>query len=141
MRDGRIAGDHNAVIMVLPASRVPEKPFSVEGIRSADPPPRETHESLKAIQRLGGAYARADQEGNFTLLLPDEGEYYVLLVSRNVRVDPNRAIEEDQLGAMGKYIRQPDRLLDRFQYVWVQRSLGVDAGRVEVDFGRSVSQQ
>ncbi|MBN2293966.1 MAG: hypothetical protein JXM70_16180 [Pirellulales bacterium] len=113
--------DHNAAIIVLPelvdvenAQSAPRIPCP--GLRSLDPPPSEDYGSLRRIRELGGCYARADEEGNFSLVLPDRGRYHLLLISRGgVRAEDSK-VDESDLDTIAHFFRRPIYLIGGQKY-------------------------
>ncbi len=131
-----IAGDEDAVVIALPAGREPDRTFTSIGIRPRDPAPRESERTLRAIAELGGAYARADEAGDFWLQVPDQGEYYFLLVSRHADRPKDAPLEELDADEMRAYFTSPADLVGRSKYRWTLESAAPGMARIEWDFGR-----
>ena len=115
---GKIAADAGAVVMVLPAGEFPEKRISTQGLRPQDPPPDDSQKSVRTITALGGVYGRADDTGAFSFVVPEQGNYRLLLISRHARRAPQSVIEEVDLDEMQKYFRGAARLVGRWKYRW-----------------------
>jgi phage FluMu protein Com len=131
----RVAGDDGAVIVLLPEGQHPEKRFSVRGMRPADSAPAESHETVEAIARLGGACTRAETGGGFSVAVPDRGKYRALLISRHVNRPQDFPVDEVDLEQIGKYFDQPNRLIDQSKYVWMSYETTTGANRIEREFG------
>ena len=78
-RTGAKRGDEGAVVIVLPAGKLPGKRLPIAGLRPGDPPPAEGDATSAALAEFGGAAARADASGNFTLSVPAAGSYRILV--------------------------------------------------------------
>jgi len=132
---GRIAGDENAVIILLPEGKQPEATLSIQGIRPQDPPPRDNNRSVERIRSLGGAYGRADAQGNFYLVVPDQGRYHVLIISAHAARPGNDDIEEGDLVEMQRYFHLAKELVNRFKYRWTTEEIRIGFGAVAYSFG------
>jgi hypothetical protein len=97
------------------------------------PPPG--HFSVRAIERCGGIYARADATGLAALVFPRPGKYHVLLVSRHAARPPGKPIEPGDLEAIKRYFPYGADLIGSSKYSWSLEDVR-DGGRpIERDFG------
>jgi len=136
---GQITGDHNAVILALPElprEELPAGKLPIDGIRPQDPPPPQTQRSVRMINELGGAYARANLEGNFFMQVPDQGKYYLLIISRNTERPQGTEIDELDLADMKKYFKLAEHLVGRYKYRWELREIDFGTDTIEENFGR-----
>ena len=133
---GQVAGDFGAVVIALPEGRFPEKPLPIDGIRPQDPPPDEGQRTVRLIRELGGAYARADADGNFLTEAPDQGKYRLLIISNHAARPQGVEVDEVDLVEMEKYFALADHLINRFKYRWELREINIGTNPIEVDFGR-----
>jgi len=78
---GKKVPDAGAAVIVLPAGKPPKKKMAIPGLNPAQPSLTAT-ETIKALEGLGGAYARGDNQGIAELLLKP-GKYHVLVLSNN----------------------------------------------------------
>ncbi|MFW5693223.1 MAG: hypothetical protein ACOCWL_03315 [Thermoguttaceae bacterium] len=131
----RVAGDEGAVIVALPTDAAPETPLTVHGIRPQDPNPPQSLQSLRLLGELGGAYARANAEGHFDMIVPDQGEYYILLISRNAGRPRGTDPDEADLLEIGRYFTMPERLISRYKYRWKKHEVHGGMLPIEIDFG------
>ncbi len=134
---GQIAGDADAVVIALPAEKRPEKGFSIHGIRPQDSPPAESHKTVRRIVEFGGAYARAAKSGNFDFLLPDQGAYRLLVISRHASREPGEDLDEVDLAEIQEYFPLAEQLLGRSKYRWSTERIENGFQSVEIDFGRT----
>jgi hypothetical protein len=132
----RLTGDGEAVVIVLPHDRFPNQLCSPYGVRPGDSPPTESNLTVLSIRHLGGAYVRADESGDFSVVLP-EGKYRILMISRHTIRPPDLYIDELDKTQIGRYFSEPEELLRTSKYRWISTELsaGVDAP-VEHNFGR-----
>ncbi len=137
---GQIAGDRGAVIVALPQGTLDPK-LDIRDIRVTDPPPTENHKTLRRIRELGGGYARANVDGNFTILLPDQGKYCLLIISANATRPPDQEPGELDLVQIENYFTLPDHLIDRYKYRWETMDINVGTDLIQQDFGHDAKQQ
>ncbi len=133
---GQIAGDVDAVVIALPAERWPQKGFSIQGIRPQDPKPAESHKGVRRIVEFGGAYVRAAKSGNFDFLLPDQGAYRLLVISRHAAREPGEDLDEVDLVEIQEYFPLAEQLIGRSKYRWSTEQIANGFKSVEIDFGR-----
>ncbi len=131
----RLAGDERAVVVALPAAKTPEAPMTIHGIRPQDPEPPGMLRSLRLLEELGGVYTRANADGRFDMIVPDQGEYYILIISRNVGRPSDAAPDEADLFEIGRYFTMPERLISRYKYRWAKYEVHGGMPPIEVDFG------
>ncbi len=131
----RLAGDERAVIVALPVDAVPEAPIPIHGLRPQDPDPPHSLRSLRMLEELGAMYARADAEGHFSMVVPDRGEYYILIISRNVGRPRDTDPDEGDMMELGRYFTMAQRLVSRYKYGWQKYDVHGGMPPIEVDFG------
>ncbi len=130
---GQPAGDENSLVIALPEGKRPERLFSVQGIRAQDPAPPQTHRTIQAIKELGGAYARADADGSFSLVLP-EGEYYLLIVSAHATRPSDQPLDEADMLQMGEYFQLAEHLIGPYEYRWGREKVVQGFNPIEINF-------
>ncbi len=133
---GQFSGDEGAVVIVLPAGKFPKQRLSISGIRPQDPPPRETNKTLRTIAELGGGYCRADDSGAFSMVVPQQGKYQLLLISRHAARAKDTDIDEADLREMEEFFQRPDSLVSRYKYRWTLEEMGVGTDPFDHNFGR-----
>lgn len=112
--------DDGAVVLAVPSSQRPavDEKLAYEGLRPSDLPPDARHPALERLRVLGGAYARAEPNGEFRLALPRGGAYYVLIVSnhgtRRAQTVPNKS----DLAQLGRYVTMANELIGDRRYRW-----------------------
>ncbi len=130
----KVEGDENAVAIFLPEKKKRAKRIETAGIRPEDAPPP-GYTSLRKIRASGGAYARSDRHGDFSVVLPRGGKYFVLLISAASQRPADSAPEPLDLEDLDRYFRRPEYLIGRRKYRWTLEDLSGYA-RIEHDFGR-----
>jgi hypothetical protein len=133
---GQIALDAGAVVIALPDGVFPERPLSIIGIRPKDPPPPETHETVRAIGELGGAYARADASGEFLITVARTGAYRLLFISAHAARAEGAMIDEVDEMEIERYFKPAERLIGRYKYRWMVREVKAGSESIPIDFGR-----
>ena len=118
--DGAARPDEGCVIMAFPEDVRPSvnERASAEGLRPGDPLPGGGDSRLLAVAAMGGAYARADEKGEYRLQVPGAGGYFVLFVSRSVRRGSDEAMNRTDLAQLGRYVAPATELLGDRKYVW-----------------------
>jgi len=133
---GEKVGDAGAVAVFLPVGRQPESTIPTAGLRPEDPAGSSEAQGLARLGELGGAWAKADRQGLFSVVLPAPGRYHVLLVSASARRPDDVLIEQIDLDELKHYFRKPVDLVGRQKYHWAPRDF---QGRTRLDhnFGPS----
>lgn len=121
--DGQLEGDDDAVVIALPDGKTPAETLSINGLRPRDPAPAEADASVAAIEKLGGACARVDASGTFSLVLPATGDYRLLVISRHAERPPEKPIDELDLDQIRQYFYRASDLIGRHKYRWTLEHL------------------
>lgn len=117
--------DQGAVAIVVPQDRHPEQKAELDGLRPQDPPPDDTHPGLLAIQSIGGAYARTDENGRFELRVPDTGKYYLLVISTR-RSGSTEDHPKSELAQIGRFFQLTPDLFGGNDYRWQPETIRRD---------------
>jgi len=133
-RTGEKRGDEGAVVVVLPAGRLPGKRLPIAGLRPGDPPPAGGDATPGALAEFGGAAARADASGSFTLFVPAAGSYRILILSRQAIRDPTEPLEDRDMAEVGAYFDVPTDLLKRCRYRWLTKDIRRGVEPIKVEF-------
>jgi hypothetical protein len=130
---GQKLPDGGAVVLAMSSGRrVPraERP-SLVGLGPANPPLDDNDPVITTIRNLGGAYARADEQGRIELTLRP-GEYFVLWVSRGATRSASAIPRSEDLNTLGALVRDADQLIGEQRYVLAS---------VELDSGATVDRE
>jgi len=133
---GQIAGDRGAVIIALPERDPLDPKLGIRDIRVTDPTPTENHKTLRRIRNLGGGYDRANVDGNFSILLPDQGKFWLLIISANTTRPRDQELDDVDLVQIENYFTLADHLLDRYKYRWESLEINRGTDLIEQDFRR-----
>lgn len=131
---GQAAGDGQSVLLLLPRDKTAGQSLPIRGLRPTDEP-AEDESSSQQIKSLGGIYARAAADGTVAAVLPREGRYYLLLISRNTLRPKEQSIRAKDLAEMKQYFAEAERLIGDQKYVWKETEVRVGHPPIEYDFG------
>ncbi|MFH1264938.1 MAG: hypothetical protein ABIK89_04380 [Planctomycetota bacterium] len=134
---GSVAPDAGAVLIALPAGKLPEATLSIEDLRPVDPAPTPTSKRVRRLEALGGVNARADAAGASALVTPVEGSYPVLILSRQRSRPEDTAIDEFDLSQMQSYFYRAADLVGPYKYRWTLEQITPASPPIDHNFGRS----
>jgi hypothetical protein len=137
---GEMAGDSGAVIIALPAEKHPQTTLSIQGLRPRDPLPAEDDKCVQAIEDLGGGCARAGDSGAFALVLPEEGAYWLLLVSHQTTRNEETFVDELELKEIRRYFHLAEDLIGRYKHRWTLEDVRLGFPPIDHNFGRDGEQ-
>jgi hypothetical protein len=128
---GQYQPDAEALVLALPVEKRPTEKLSLTAatVSNADAA------AANAVHGLGGAFVHANSDGEFQLVVPRSGDYYLLLVSKHVKRAADKPIEVAVLHELGAYLANPSELIGAYKYVWSQRRLAGAPAPVTEDFG------
>jgi predicted nucleic acid-binding Zn-ribbon protein len=132
---GTSSGDASASFVALPQDRIPHSSLPMAGLQPGSEDSADTQASVAAIRAIGGVFTRAESDGTLAAVLPREGRYYLLVISRNVLRQEDQPILARDLAQMKQYFAVPEGLIGASKYVWQPAELRVGAPAVEHDFG------
>jgi hypothetical protein len=126
-RGSRVAADASAVVIALPQVQEQlDERIPIVGLRPDETPPEATARGLEIIRTLGGSYTRADDQGRFSLELPNRGKYFVLVLSAEGKSGAGQLPPTEDILRMGRYFENAADLLGRNQYQWTAENLRAD---------------
>lgn len=131
----RRVGDEGAVVIALPENARPKTRIAVREIRPERGAPLPGSPAVRAIEELGGAYARTDASGSFLLELPQPGSYWLLLISRSTSRPEGEAIDEVAADEMDRYFQSAAELVGSHKYRWILEEVAAGFHPIEHDFG------
>lgn len=132
---GKLEGDRGASFIALPRDRVPPSSLPIAGLQPAGENLTNSEASAAAIRASGGIFERAGSDGTLAAVLPREGRYYLLMISRNALRPADQPIRARDLAEMKQYFASPEELIGASKYAWKQSEIRVGAPVVEHDFG------
>jgi hypothetical protein len=80
---GKTAPDAGARVLAFPTTQKPLKKLSAGGLKPGEEKGLD-QTGLEGLTRLGGVATTADEHGKYSLPLPKEGAYWILVLSKNV---------------------------------------------------------
>jgi len=96
--------DVGAVVMLLPQGRRPDEKIPIKGLRPADRQADEGEKGIAMLRDVGGAYARADENGRFELQVPNSGRYWLVVISREQkRTGAGRELKNSDLAKLARF--------------------------------------
>lgn len=132
--EGLFEPDSEAVAIALPEGKRPERKLSAQGLR-----PQDAYgagdAAVKAINALGGDYAKADARGMFEFVVPRPGRYYLLLISRHAKRPRSQAIDRADLQQMNEYFQVVSDLISQNKYHWSVQDLTATTPPLTQQFG------
>ncbi|NLZ01281.1 MAG: hypothetical protein GXY25_12170 [Pirellulaceae bacterium] len=131
---GQAAGDGQSVLLLLPRDKIPGQSLPIGGLRPADEPAADAS-SAQQLQSLGGIHVRAAADGTVAAVLPREGRYHLLLISRNTLRPKEQPIRARDLAEMKQYFAEAEQLVGDQKYVWKEAEIRVGNPPIEHDFG------
>jgi hypothetical protein len=121
--DGGDSPDVGAVVIAIPHGPAPGQKFAINGLRPGDPlgPEDAVNLAIKAVESEGGAYVRADQNGQFRMNVRP-GKYWVLAISATSTRPAGALPTIHDVKTLGRYFENAvDLLTDRrYQLAEVQ---------------------
>ena len=108
-RSGLVA-DTGAVVVVLPTDVRPDTKQDASLIM----PDRFVvldNPAIEAIHELGGAVVRADRRGLFEVLVDQNRNYALLVISKAKPSHPDRELTKQQLAIIGTFFGSPEKLV------------------------------
>lgn len=115
---GATLPDAGAVIMFLPQTKDPGRRLAADGLRPDDPLGQAPLAGAEELRNMGGAYARADEQGRFEVQLADPGTYFVLFLSGNARRQAGQDVQTQDLVKISRFVDGASDLLadSRYQF-------------------------
>lgn len=102
MANGKTLPDEGAVVLLWPKQAKPLERLSSKRLTPLEPAPPADFPTLKAIETLHGAYTRTNAQGEVRdLLLTEPGEFYVLVISRNMARPPMEQLNDKAIPILG----------------------------------------
>jgi hypothetical protein len=123
-RHGQLHADHGAIVVVIPDEAIPDPKLPAARLRPATVVAAPPAAALEALDRVGGAYARAAGDGAYRVTVPRSGRYMLLIISQNAERAATAGIDEFQLAVLNRYFNRPEQIIGRNQFNWKVEQLG-----------------
>jgi len=144
IRYGRPGGlpipDGGSVVIILPKDTTPERPIPIEGLRLWDSETAAGQVNRQRLSELGAGWVRVAEDGSYSVVLPQPGQYWVLMISRNLARPKavlelaNRGIAELDFEQMSQYFERPGDLVGPQAYRWSLETIGPTGLNLNHDF-------
>jgi len=121
--DGDLRADEGAVVFILPQHRKPDErspgsQVNPETFKALD------NSAIDRIHELGGAVVRADQNGQFDVVIDANYgnglEYYLLIVSKNVRGVETEPMTKEQVASIGTFFIPVEDVVEDRSFYWLK---------------------
>ena len=132
---GQYKPDAGAVAIALPVDRRPPEKLPSVGLRPDDDVESHWAPMANALAGFGAALARANDEGDFQLVVPKPGEYHLLLLSRHAKRPASQAIDKAVLDELAAYFADGAGLVGAGKFAWSRRRLRGVPTPLRHDFG------
>lgn len=118
---GDLRADEGAVVFLLPKDKQPDERspgrlVNPETFKALD------NSAIDRIHELGGAVVRADENGQFDVVVDASYgngiEYYLLIVSKNRRGVETTPMTNEQVGAIGSFFIPVEDVVDDRSFYW-----------------------
>jgi len=120
--EGDLRADEGAVIFLLPKDKKPDERSPGELVSPATFKALD-NSAIDRIHDLGGAVVRADENGHFDVLIDANYgnglEYYVLIVSKNVRGVDTTPMTKEQVASIGTFFMPVEDVVEDRSYKWM----------------------
>ena len=118
-----VTPDSGAVVILLPKDAKPDRQADPEGLHPDQGSPGEDNSGILAIREIGGAYGRANDQGQFKLSVTNSKQYYVLCISsKSGKQQDNKLPMKDSL-QISSYFFPAEELIGASQYRWQVASI------------------
>jgi hypothetical protein len=121
--DGDLRADEGAVIMLLPQNRKPDE--RAAGI-SVNPGSFKAldNEAIDRIHSLGGAVVRADENGQFDVIIDANYgnglSYYLVIVSKNQRGIDTEEMTKEQTASISAFFMPVEDVVEDRSFHWMK---------------------
>lgn len=133
-KPGSLAGDANALVIVLPGNPPAGPRLATAGLRPEDAKTELDRALVQQFADVGIGVAKANADGEFLVVARPSDDGRVLIVSRSAKRAANEPIVASHLAELGGYFVQPGDMIGQFKYSWGRRRIVADA-RIEQSFG------
>lgn len=120
---GNTMPDAGAIIIALPAGKAPAEKIAASGLRPGDGDDLSAVPAVDELRAIGGAIARADQRGQYQLVVPRPGDFSILIVSRRAKRGSERTIAMADQQALARVFASPSDLIGQQRYAIISRRL------------------
>ncbi|MGL4593874.1 MAG: hypothetical protein ACRCUY_04000 [Thermoguttaceae bacterium] len=125
--------DADACVLILPKNRTPTLPLSTAGFSPNAANSHHMSDSIQQIQELGGAFTRTGADGTFSLELPSEGNYSIILVSSHAHCN-EEAKDSLEMSDLKSFFLSPKDIVSNYQFEKDDYSLTFGTQKIQKTF-------
>jgi hypothetical protein len=131
---GIAEADDNSVVICLPRTP-PARKLAVRGLRPRDDEAGFQKLATDTVHENGGDCVRTDETGSFHVVVPQPGDYYLLMISRKASRGANEPIRAADISQMTPYFESINDLIGASQYRWSAEHLAGIPAPIAQRFG------
>lgn len=120
---GHSMPDAGAIVIALPAGKTSGRKLAARGLHPGDGDDLSAVPAIDDLRSLGGAVARADERGQFQLVVPKPGDFSILIVSRRSKRPSDQTIAMSDQQELARVFASPSDLIGEQRYAIVSRRL------------------
>jgi phage FluMu protein Com len=121
--------DSGALVVIIPQSDTPGEKADLTTLQA----PFDDHSGVMSLREIGGDLALADEDGKCVLSLPDDGKFFVLILSAEIQREADEIPPGKDLAEMGRYFVDAAGLIGSRGYVWLDQNVDGNS-KVNHDF-------
>ena len=123
-----VSHDVGAVVIAVPHGRAPGQKFAINGLKPGDPLEADggVNLAIQAVESEGGAYVRADENGEF-LMRVRPGKYWIVAISAASARPAGMLPTIHDVKTLGRYFENAADLLADRRYQLSEKQLPDDA--------------
>ncbi len=133
--EGRPMPDKGAVVIALPKDVVVERKIVASDLSPLDPEPQADNRGVLSIEELGGAYARTDERGIYSIVVPRAGKYHLLFISHGSQRPLQQGIDPKTLEELQRVFQPVTGLVRQQKYHWIVQDISGGSMTKGFDFG------
>jgi hypothetical protein len=113
--------DSGAAVLLVPEDARPEQKAAVNSFLPGGALVDASDPAVLALREIGGDFTRADARGEFRLVAPQPGPYFLLIISAHLDRPASERPAPQDLAELGRYIESAPELLGQKRYRWARR--------------------
>lgn len=120
--DGDLRADEGAVVMLLPKDKKPDVRAPGESVNPGTFKALD-NDAIDRIHQLGGAVVRADENGQFDVIVDAKGKglgYYLVIVSKNQRGVDTEQMTKEEFATIGTYFSPVEDVVEDRSFHWMK---------------------
>lgn len=120
---GHTVPDAGAIVIAVPAGKTPGHKLAARGLRPSDGDDFSVVPAVDDLRTLGGAIARADESGQFQLVVPRPGDFSILIVSRRAKRPYDQTVSLADMEELSRVFASPNDLIGEQRHAILSRHL------------------